>query len=160
MKRFFDKINKTNSCWIWNAAKRSKFGYGAFKFEGKTQDAHRVSWKIHFGEIPNSLHVCHKCDNPSCVNPEHLFLGTPRDNVKDCIQKGRFKYPEGDEFKFKHGNLKQRQIPEEVVLLIKKDLQDSQRLSLKKIALKYNVSYQSVRDISCGRTYRESPMES
>ena len=91
MKRFFDKINKTETCWIWTAGSRGKTGYGAFKIKGKVIDSHRVSYEIHKGEIPEKMYVCHTCDNRKCVNPEHLFLGTAKDNWQDGFDKGRIK---------------------------------------------------------------------
>jgi hypothetical protein len=89
LERFFSKVDKTDSCWIWTGAKDSKEGYGMFWFEGRSQRAHRVSWEIHFGKIPNNLRVCHKCDTPSCVNPFHFFLGSDADNIADRNSKGR-----------------------------------------------------------------------
>ena len=91
MKRFFDKVDKTDTCWIWNAGSRSKTGYGAFKIGGKVVDSHRISYILHYGEIPKGVYVCHKCDNRRCVNPEHLFLGSPKDNWQDGFDKGRIK---------------------------------------------------------------------
>lgn len=91
MKRFFDKIEKKKDCWIWTACKRGKTGYGAFKLNGKVIDAHRISYKLHNGEIPKGLYVCHTCDNRLCVNPNHLFLGSPKDNWQDGFNKGRIK---------------------------------------------------------------------
>lgn len=87
---FWDKVSKLSSCWEWTAAKDSR-GYGCFgatKYFGISK-AHRFSYFLHNGDIPKGMHVLHKCDNPSCVNPDHLFLGTNKDNMKDRDFKGR-----------------------------------------------------------------------
>jgi hypothetical protein len=91
--RFINKINKGNECWEWNGGK-SKFGYGRFfilfGLTEKTYYSHRIAYELYTNQlVPEGLCVCHKCDNPSCVNPKHLFIGTTQDNTKDKINKGR-----------------------------------------------------------------------
>src|SRR4030043_140451 len=88
MDRFWEKVNKTNSCWLWTASGTAQ-GYGRFRIGHKKQLAHRISWEIHNGPIPIGMLVCHKCDNPPCVNPHHLFLGSISDNTKDMYLKKR-----------------------------------------------------------------------
>lgn len=77
-----------DECWSWTGSALAS-GYGQIRVEGKTTTAHRVAWALAHGAIPAGQVVCHKCDNPVCCNPAHLFLGTPKDNVQDMIQKGR-----------------------------------------------------------------------
>jgi hypothetical protein len=89
MKRFQDKIKKTESCWIWIAGKNST-GYGIFRFEGNIELAHRVSYFTNKNQsINRNIFVLHKCDNPPCVNPDHLFEGTHSDNMIDMVRKKR-----------------------------------------------------------------------
>lgn len=89
LRRFLNKINKTDACWIWIGG-RNRSGYGRFVVWNKnSQLAHRFSWTLHKGLIMSGLDVLHKCDNPPCVNPEHLFLGTQADNNRDMRAKGR-----------------------------------------------------------------------
>jgi HNH endonuclease len=91
---FWEKVIKTGGCWGWHGA-RHVFGYGQLSRNELKRTirytilAHRMSWEIHFGPIPDGLQVLHKCDNPPCTRPDHLFLGTYADNMEDMTQKGR-----------------------------------------------------------------------
>jgi len=87
--RFWAKVKKTDNCWEWIGAKNQD-GYGnCGLINGIWERSHRLSWKLHFGDIPEGMLVCHHCDNPSCVRPDHLFLGNHHDNLQDSYNKGR-----------------------------------------------------------------------
>lgn len=86
-RRFWEKVDKSGECWVWTAATFST-GYGAFRLGKRQMKAHRVAWLIEHGKDPLGF-VCHRCDNPLCVRPDHLFVGTAADNMRDRNQKGR-----------------------------------------------------------------------
>lgn len=137
---FWSKVNKTDNCWIWTDRIDYK-GYGRctasnnlrtlLSISTKTPSAHRISYLITFGLIPDGLLVCHKCDTPACVNPEHLFLGTYSDNYQDMIQKGR-------QAKGKPKRFRKLPLQDELIRLRQSGL------SAKAIAEMYNVTPASV----------------
>lgn len=93
--RFWDSVHKArNGCWNWMGAINTD-GYGTFNFYGENKRAHRFSYELHRGPIPQGLFCCHHCDNRRCVNPAHLFLGTALDNIQDMHRKGRANPPRG-----------------------------------------------------------------
>lgn len=99
--RFWSKVRvkAPEECWEWTGSK-SEFGYGQTRqiinANGRTTLAHRVSWELKHGPIPNDQWVLHKCDNPPCVNPDHLFIGSQKDNMQDCKSKGRMICAKGE----------------------------------------------------------------
>lgn len=137
-QRFDYYTNKSDDCWLWTGA---NFGrYGAFYFEKKTIGAHTYAYSRIHGEIPKGIFVCHRCDNPLCVNPDHLFLGTPKDNTKDMMSKGRGKWPRGDRHHL--AKLSEKDISE---------IRDLQRaMSQSQIARHYGVSQSQISNICTG----------
>lgn len=98
---FIERIKKTEYCWEWIGT-ITTHGYGHFKHKQKVYRAHRVAFVLFKGMIPEGMYVCHACDNPKCVNPDHLWLGTPRDNAMDMVSKGR---AVGNKWNHKSGDL-------------------------------------------------------
>lgn len=140
--RFWEKVQKSDGCWEWTAH-RGYFGYGRIMVAKKAQPAHRISWELANGPIPKGLFVCHSCDNPPCVRPDHLFLGTQADNMRDMGNKGR--QPHGEN----HRNAKfsLENIREMKRLRI-------QGMAIRAIARQFNTNRIYVRDILSGKAWR------
>lgn len=148
IKRFIKKIRKCedDGCWEWTHGK-IKTGYGVIRINNKNFGAHRISYLMHFGNFDNKLCVLHKCDNPSCVRPDHLYLGTQTDNMKDMDNKKRRKLNimKGEQ----NGRSKLLVID---VINIKKML--SNKISQREIAKKYNVSQVAVSLIKRNKNWK------
>lgn len=133
-----------SGCWLWTGAIKNQFGHGAFKLgsrASKVEYSHRQSWVMHKGPIPDGLCVCHSCDVPSCVNPDHLFLGTQADNMKDKVLKGR---------QLSGSKTYVAKIDESIAKQIKQQKSTPTRL----LASMFGISRQSVADIVYGRTWK------
>lgn len=139
---YYKKCIKQDGCWAWNGNHDSD-GYSTLYFNKKTLKGHRVSWIIHNGEIPGRLFVLHKCDTPPCTNPDHLFLGTPKDNWDDMIKKGRGCY--------KGSLASNAKLKEEEVIEIKKLLKT--KMKRIEIAQKFNVTLSAIKNIRQGKTW-------
>ncbi len=151
--RFWLKVTKTDGCWVWQGCKNYS-GYGQITIKDKHYRAHRLAWILTNGEIPEGMFVCHRCDNPSCVNPRHLFIGTPKDNVDDMISKGRavfhiFNNPQDNPPPRYYGEKHPRaKLTEKQVLEIKELIKTD--LTFRQIAAKYGVSKKTVSHIKTG----------
>lgn len=150
LDRFFSKVNKraSNGCWGWTAG-LTHYGYGQFslyRLLGYTPiTAHRLSYIIHKGRIPEGLVICHKCDNRKCINPDHLFLGTQADNIEDMHKKGRASGGSSPGAKNPAAILTEEQVLE-IVGLFGKQSQVS-------IAKAYGVSPNTISAIKTGKTW-------
>jgi len=147
-ERFWRYVKKTKKCWLWvNRKGVPANDYGRINLGNKHLKAHRVSWEIHFGIIPEGLEICHKCDNPPCVNPDHLFIGTKSDNQKDSWNKGR--HLPVDNRGEKCGMHK---LTENQVLTIRKLRVSGE--TLKNLSVKFDVHIQTICDIVYRKKWR------
>lgn len=142
LRKFLSRmvVNEKSGCWEWIAGKYPG-GYGGFALHGKTGHAHRASYELHFGKIPDGMHVLHRCDNRPCVNPEHLFLGTQLDNIAD--KKAKERQAKG----ITHGSAK---LTEQDVL----DIRAIRGMSQRAIGRQYGIGQAQVKDIRQGRYWK------
>lgn len=159
LEDFLSRIEKTKSCWEWRGS-RVKAGYGIFWKDRKHLRAHRVSYQLFKGEIQNGLCVCHTCDNRSCVNPDHLFLGTHEENMKDAKMKGRFKSRPA-RVSINTANY-HRGSSHHAALINESDVISLRRLrregwALKSLAKRFGVSWPQAQRIACGTDWKHVP---
>jgi len=142
-KRFWSKVEmgKPDECWEWRAY-RNQDGYGKYMLNGRVESAHRIAWQMNWGDIPDGLCVCHRCDNPACINPAHLYLATHQENMDDMREKGRAKGHPGEE------NYKAK-LTTEQVKEIRRSYKGGYGEAIK-TAKKYGVSTSTIQRIASG----------
>jgi hypothetical protein len=155
--RFWSKVNKCGAipehcpelgvCWEW-LMHRDKHGYGKFKRHGNGEMSHRMAWELTNGSIPDGLWVLHKCDNPSCVNPTHLFLGTPKDNVIDRENKQRGNRGTGENSR--HHTLTASQVYE-----IRQRYTNDPNVSYRSLGREFGVRHSTIGRIIRGDNWKE-----
>lgn len=157
--RFWPKVNKTDGCWLWTAGK-FRFGHGAFQFNGRTCKAHRIAYELAYGPIPAGMLVCHQCDNPSCVRPDHLWLGTIKDNNNDRHTKGRTRpplHPNRGGYKLPPGahvgerNPRARLTEQQVAKIRQRYI--SEPITRQQLANEYSVSVHTIKHITRGTAW-------
>jgi len=145
-EKFFARVQKgsVNGCWLWKGY-LNPGGYGMVLCRGRMALAHRVSWTLHRGEIPEGMLICHICDVRACVNPEHLFLGTPGTNAADARRKGRL-------FRPRFGAKLTPDQVQQIRLLLDRD-----KMYMTEIARQFGVSSTTIRAIKFGQIWTHIP---
>ncbi len=143
--RFWPNVDKGDGsgCWLWTGSTVGR-GYGGIRVDGRSDRAHRVSWVLHHGPIPDGLWVRHVCDNPPCVRPDHLLLGTRQDNMNDMVERGRSWKPWGER------NPRSRLTDEQVADIRRRH--QFRVVTYDMLAKEYGVSRHSISEICRGKT--------
>ncbi len=160
-ERFWARVNKTETCWLWIGSTAGRGyrvgkGYGVISVSGRSCRAPRVSWELTNGPIPEGMLVCHKCDNPPCVRPDHLFLGTYTDNMRDAAAKGRTKNATKPERVARGERTGTSKLTEEKVAQMRADYKSRRFSSTLKLGLAYGVSDFAAREVVFGRSWKHS----
>lgn len=158
IERFWSHVDTSGDCWVWRGG-YFPFGYGCFKINGRRTVAHRAAWEVTNGSIPAGKLICHRCDNPPCVRPDHLFLGTYGDNVADCVAKDRRSKIVGDEH-WSHINAHRiargqahglARLTDDAVRYIRSQ---GRTMTLKALAAKFSVAEVTIHRVKLGETWR------
>jgi hypothetical protein len=136
LNRFWAKVDKSGDCWEWMAYKQP---YGQYWNGKRLVQAHRFSYELANGPIPDGLCVLHNCDNPGCVNPAHLFLGTQKDNIRDALEKGRLVNQKGE-------NNPRSILTEKKVLTVRAEYKTG-KTSCRKLGREHGIDYKHINNI-------------
>jgi hypothetical protein len=142
-QRIATRTNFSGPCWEWTGA-RDGCGYGHIKIDGKVERVHRVVFESHHGPIPTGMKICHRCDNPSCLRPTHLFLGTHADNMSDMKAKGRAR-------SFRGSASRRARWDEKTIAIIKRRLLNGEVPN--RLNAEYGMGNSSIYSIKSGRTW-------
>lgn len=146
-EKFWEKVDKKgeDECWNWKGA-LNKDRYGQFNYKGKPKLSHIVSYILVHGNVPKGLFILHKCNNPSCVNPKHLYIGTQADNMKQMVKDGRSLYGE------KNPNSK---LNWEIVNKIRAEYVNDRNITIRKLSNKYNMPLGTIQNIIEDKTWKD-----
>jgi hypothetical protein len=149
VERFMSKVDqRPDGCWIWTAQRNAK-GYGCFSINGRSRPAHRVAFALFVRPIPAGMFVCHRCDNPSCVNPAHLFIGTAADNSADMVAKGR---PRGARSPLIGESHPAAKLSVRDIAIIRREAAEGTEFS--ELARRFGVTAQAIKRIVARQTWR------
>lgn len=156
-KQFWDKVDKhkKDGCWLWTGG-TTKFGHGRFQVNGRLESPHRIAWNLYYGSIPENKFVCHHCDTPACVNPEHLFVGTRSDNMLDASKKGRLHIRENPK-EIIEASRRKRKLNKDQVFSILNRLSKGE--AYRSIARSFSVGHNVIGCIDKGKTYKDFVLE-
>lgn len=152
-ERFWRHVKKTPGCWEWDGSAKSKRGYGQISMGGrggKQELVHRFSYTLHKGEIPYGMVVMHMCDNPKCVNPDHLTIGTHSENTRDAVKKGRWK-------SIPPLNCGENQHSSKLTADDVRFIRDNPKIEAKELAAKYGTNITSIHKVRRRQTWKHIP---
>jgi hypothetical protein len=138
-ERLLQRILIVGDCWMWTG-RLSKKGYGSMRVSGRRTRVHRASYELYKGPVPDGLFICHQCDNPACVNPDHLFAGTNSDNLQDAANKGRLSYQRNTENFMRGTGHKQSRLTEDHVRDMR-SLYAEEGLSVNELGARFGISH-------------------
>lgn len=165
LKRFYDKtkLDETTGCLLWTGIKNPT-GYGRMVINGEWFRAHRLSYMIHYGSIPDGMCVLHSCDTPSCVSKNHISIGTHAENMRQRHERGRYEYCyngnhylQKDSSSVQGSKNKRAVITEEIAFQILEDFRQKKFKSKAALSRAYGVSATVVKTLLCGKTWKHVP---